>query len=88
MQDRSNDIEVSGVKIKDECLLMVQKAMSGFPSIRFLYNPIKYFRTPYYEIAYGGKSNDVRAFEVAIQDFYWNPPEPPKRTFFQKLFNI
>ncbi len=87
MYDRSNNIEVSGVKIKDACLPMVQRAMGKFPSIRFLYNPIKYIRTPYYEIAYGGKSNDVRNFETAIKECYWYP-EPAKRTFFQKLFNI
>jgi hypothetical protein len=85
MYDRNNDIECSGIKIKDADLPKVQRVMREFPSVRFLYNPIKWMRAPYYEIAYGGKSADIKGFEAAIEPYYWYPPKP-KRTFWQKIF--
>lgn len=86
MYDRSNEIEVRGVKIKDADLFKVQRIMGQFSSIRFLYNPIKWIRTDYYEIAYGGKGADINNFQTAIKEYYWHALV--RRTFFQKLFNI
>ena len=86
MKDRTNEIEVSGVRIKMDDLPLVQKAMRDFPSIRFLYEPWRSKGTSYYDVSYGGKGNDIRGFEIAIKDFYYEDPKLVKKSFFQKIF--
>jgi hypothetical protein len=86
MKDLTNDIEVLGVRIKEDCLPLVQRKMVDFPSIRFLYNPLRYKGTNYYEISYGGSVDDVRGFETTIEDFYYKEPKEEKIPFFQRLF--
>jgi hypothetical protein len=85
MKDPTNEVEVSGVRIKGDCLSLVQRKMIDFPSIRFLYNPMKWPRFDYYDISFGGKVKEVNEFEVAIKDFYYEEPKEEKIPFFQRL---
>ena len=86
MKDRTNDIEVSGVRVKMNDLPLVQRAMRDFPSIRFLCDPWRSKGTSYYDISYGGKGDDIREFETVIKDFYYEDPKVEKKPFFQRIF--
>jgi hypothetical protein len=89
MKDPTNEVECSGVKIKGDCLPLVQKKMADFPSIRFLYNPMKsmkWEKFDYYEISFGGKVLEVNDFKVALKDLYFEYPKEEKISFFQRIF--
>ena len=86
MKDPTNEVEVSGVRIKEDCLPLLQRRMVDFPSIRFIYNPWRFKGTNYYDVGFGGKVKEVNEFEVAINDFYYEEPKEEKVPFFQKIF--
>jgi hypothetical protein len=86
MQDRNNDVEVSGYRIKPECIILVQQEMANWPSVRFLCNPDYSKYESCYRVAFGGRGNDVREFEKSIETYIYEEPKLIKKSLWKRLF--
>jgi hypothetical protein len=88
MHNRSNDIEVSGVRIQYDKIVQVQQTTKQFPSIRFLWNPWRYADNPYFEISFGGNGEDINGFQKAIMEYIYEEKHEVKKSWFQKIIEM
>lgn len=71
MNDRKNEVEYTGLRIKPNHIKDVQNLMKQYQTIRFLYNPQLWERQQYFDIGFGGNGPDMSAFSKELYESGW-----------------